>query len=91
MHETAPATTLNHGCGPVSHWRSALRLLRLLGALVMVLSIHACNDPQKPASPEPRPDFHLQDVNSNSARFSQVVSPRDYLGKVSAWYFGHAT
>lgn len=38
-----------------------------------------------------KPDFHLQDVNPNSARSGQAVSPRDYLGKVSAWYFGHAT
>ena len=38
-----------------------------------------------------RPDFHLQDVNLNSARSGQAVSPRDYLGKVSAWYFGHST
>lgn len=37
------------------------------------------------------PDFGLFDVNQNSATWSQVVSPRAQLGKVSAWYFGHAT
>jgi hypothetical protein len=45
-----------------------------------------------PGSPEaPKPDFSLADVNPNSATSGEQVSPRDYLGKVSAWYFGHAT
>ena len=37
------------------------------------------------------PDFSLTDVNANSPRNQQAVSPRDYLGKISAWYFGHST
>jgi hypothetical protein len=37
------------------------------------------------------PDFSLPDVNETSARYGELVSPRDYLGQVSAWYFGHAT
>ncbi|MCC6557716.1 MAG: hypothetical protein IT372_32595 [Polyangiaceae bacterium] len=37
------------------------------------------------------PDFSLMDVNPASARYDQPVSPRDYLMRVSAWYFGHAT
>ena len=37
------------------------------------------------------PDFSLTDVNANSARFREAVSPRDYLGQISAWYFGHST
>ncbi|MGQ0614165.1 MAG: hypothetical protein ACT4PV_10555 [Planctomycetaceae bacterium] len=36
-------------------------------------------------------DFLLDDVNPNSATFARMVSPRDQLGKVSAWYFAHAT
>ncbi len=36
-------------------------------------------------------DFLLDDVNPNSTTFGQMVSPRDQLGKVSAWYFAHAT
>ena len=36
-------------------------------------------------------DFALFDVNSTSSTYNQTVSPRDYLGQVSAWYFGHAT
>ena len=40
---------------------------------------------------DPRPDFQLEDVNPDSARFGEDVSPRDYLSQVSAWYFGHST
>jgi hypothetical protein len=35
--------------------------------------------------------FAVRDVNPNSSRYEEPVSPRDYLGRVSAWYFGHAT
>jgi hypothetical protein len=36
-------------------------------------------------------DFSLPDVNETSATFGLAVSPRDYLKKVSGWYFGHST
>lgn len=36
-------------------------------------------------------DFDLPDQNPNSARSGQSVSPRDYLGDVSGWYFIHST
>jgi hypothetical protein len=36
-------------------------------------------------------DFSLVDVNPNSATYNQAVSPRDYMGQLSAWYFGHGT
>jgi hypothetical protein len=37
------------------------------------------------------PEFSLPDVNETSPTFGQNVSPSDYLGEVSAWYFGHAS
>jgi hypothetical protein len=37
------------------------------------------------------PEFSLTDVNETSPTFGQNVSPSDYLGEVSAWYFGHAS
>ncbi len=37
------------------------------------------------------PDFALTDENPASSTYQDSVSPRDYLGQVSAWYFGHAT
>jgi hypothetical protein len=40
---------------------------------------------------QPAADFQLPDVNSTSPTFGQQVSPRDYLGQTSAWYFGHST
>ncbi len=36
-------------------------------------------------------DFSATDSNPASLRFQEGVSPRDYLGGVSAWYFGHST
>jgi|GEM_PF-1869921 len=39
---------------------------------------------------EPKPDFLVRDVNSNSPRNGQAVSPRDYRLQISAFYFGAA-
>ncbi len=50
---------------------------------------------QAGAPPEPSDDavsdFAVLDVNADSPRSQELVSPRDYLGRVSAWYFGHST
>lgn len=40
---------------------------------------------------QPMPNFHLVDDNTASITYQQPVSPRDYLMRASAWYFGHAT
>ena len=40
---------------------------------------------------EQMPDFARLDVNSTSTTYGHMVSPHDYEGKVSGWYFGHAT
>ena len=37
------------------------------------------------------PDFQLEDVNQTSLSYNLMVSPRDFLGAISAWYFGSAT
>ncbi len=42
-------------------------------------------------SDQAMPEFATPDVNPASARYNSDVSPRDYLRKISAWYFGHAT
>ena len=36
-------------------------------------------------------DFALRDVSPTSPSAGRDVSPRDYFGQVSAWYFGHST
>ncbi len=37
------------------------------------------------------PDFQLVDVNTNSDLHDEMISPRDYMGRVSGWYFIHTT
>jgi hypothetical protein len=37
------------------------------------------------------PNFALLDLNPASATYQQTVSPRDYLGSVSVWFFGYST
>jgi hypothetical protein len=54
-------------------------------------------DPSPDSGPGPEshprvaPAFALLDVNDTSPRFDEMVSPRDYRGTISAWYFGYAT
>jgi predicted component of type VI protein secretion system len=80
-----------------SAWRPALASVLLAG---LVLALASCNseNPIQPPGGGITPndtlqvaDFALPDVNPNSATHDQAISPRDYLNKVSAWYFGHAT
>ena len=70
-----------------------LSLARLAPILALTLLVGACGDDDEPTNPPAGvvPDFVLTDVNPESATAAQAVSPRDYLQKVSAWYFGHAT
>jgi hypothetical protein len=72
---------------------------RALLAAVLVL-VAGCNSTPSPTKPHtddpdtggsPASDFHLLDVNPASPRHDEGVSPRDYLGRISAWYFGHST
>ena len=74
--------------------------MRHISALLLVgvlLAAAGCDEDSKtPAGPGPVseaavPDFTLPDVNPNSATNGQDVSPRDHLGRISAWYFGHST
>ena len=68
--------------------------LRGVPALLVVLIAFGCGEDSTtaPIAPGTRvPDFSLPDVNPNSPTACTDVSPRDYEGKVSAWYFGHAT
>jgi hypothetical protein len=64
-------------------------MMRLL-PLVLLLAA-ACGGGSSGSSSEPVPDFLLADVNPNSATAGQMVSPRNYIGNVSGYYFGAAT
>jgi hypothetical protein len=63
-------------------------------ASLLALLLAGCGE-ETTAPPGPTasaaPDFSLQDVNPNSSTSAQMVSPRQYLDQISAWYFGHAT
>jgi hypothetical protein len=71
-----------------------LRGVFALSALTaLALLVAGCGD--NVTGPQPgssaMPAFSLLDVNPASGTFNQAVSPRQYLGQVSGWYFGHAT
>lgn len=69
------------------------RLNRRLAATILGLAVllgPGCSD--DPTKSDPRaPNFALIDVNPNSERHNETVSPRDYVGSISAYYFGAAT
>ena len=44
-----------------------------------------------PLADGPAPEFNLLDTNATSPTYGQTVSPRDYTGQVSGWYFGFGT
>jgi hypothetical protein len=72
--------------------RNAWRLL--VAAAMWALLVLGCGDDAPQGNlhlGEVAADFAIRDVNPASPRYDEPVSPRDYLGRVSAWYFGHAT
>lgn len=44
-----------------------------------------------PVRPVLVPDFALADLNPASSRYEETISPRDYIGRVSGYYFVHST
>jgi hypothetical protein len=60
--------------------------------LSLAVWVVACQ-PAVPAQPDGTPvaEFSLRDVNPESPRVGQDVNPRDYVGRVSGWYFGHSS
>ena len=71
--------------------KNATKRCAVIAALCVVLACGGKDDPVVPDPVEHAPDFALLDVNPNSSRHAESVSPRDYLNQVSVWYFGHAT
>ncbi len=74
-----------------------LRRQWILGLVIALFSggfVVACKDDSPTANhngPVMAANFSLEDVNDSSETFGAVISPRDYLGSISAWYFGHST
>ncbi len=74
-----------------------LRPQRLvLTGLVATLVLAGCDSASSIVDPAPDPtgtvvsDFSLEDENTTSPLYGTPVSPRDFLTKISGWYFGHA-
>lgn len=78
----------------MNHLPSRLaRLAALLAALTLALAA-GCRDDSPTSNQDDgdrAPAFRLVDLNSSSPTHDQSISPRDHLGRVSAWYFGHST
>ena len=78
--------------GFTTRWRRAAAMLCF--SAVLALAVGACGDDDDDTNnPPPEgvvPDFALRDVNPASTTHDEDVSPRDYLGGVSAYYFGDA-
>ena len=78
--------------------RSAYRLV-LLAVVGITFLLVGCSDGNSkktilgptPLPEDAAPDFSILDINPDSPRYDELVSPRDYVGHISAYYFGHAT
>lgn len=79
------------------HLRSASNVIAVAFCCASVVLLASCGgDDGSPTAPQIKPgevvtDFNLLDVNTTSATHDQQVSPKDYLKRISAWYFGFAT
>lgn len=66
-----------------------------LAALALILPAcgGGCCDGPTPRGPiaQTAPAFALEDVNDTSRTHGDSLSPRDYVGRISVWYFGHST
>ena len=65
--------------------------LSILAVLTMGCEEASSSSPEGWDHTGTAPDFQLEDVNTTSVSFGEVVSPRDQMESVSGWYFAHAT
>jgi hypothetical protein len=68
-----------------------MRWMRRVPLLILVLAGCSGGSTATQTPGDPEPAFQLQDVNENSTTFGTDVSPRNHMGRVSAWYFGRST
>ncbi len=74
----------------VNRIRRSLRFERLNDRVMLYAAVLQAEG-ESDISAEQVADFALVDENPTSATHQTAVSPRDYLGQVTGWYFGHAT
>ena len=85
---TEVPTPIFQETGRVSDTRSMVRTSLLTLPLLMLV---ACGGSSGSNDSNAQAEFLLPDVNPTSQTYNTNVSPRDYEGGVSAWYFGAAT
>ena len=70
------------------------------GSFLLILFLSSCGSGSSPtavsqsAPPEeqqPLQQIALLDANATSPSFGEPILPEDYLGTISAWYFGRST
>ena len=59
--------------------------------LLLFASLGAGCTASSPLDGEAVPEFELVDLNPTSPTAGEVISPSDFRGQVSAWYFTHST
>jgi hypothetical protein len=79
-----------HSCLPLRSFERNPNKSRLLASAMMGLCILAASS-SLTFGGEIMPDFTLTDVNPTSSTYDPTVSPRNFMGKVSGYYFGFAT
>jgi hypothetical protein len=93
----APRLTIGARSPRIPPVKRALAGSVLLAALALVGCGSSSSEAASPGGGTPVavgalvPDFSLLDVNPSSPTAGHLVSPRDYLKSVSAYYFTHTT
>lgn len=64
---------------------------RLALATATLVLAAACPSGRTLDTNQPVPEFSLEDANTSSASYGQLVSPSDFREVPSAWYFGHGS
>ncbi len=72
-------------------WRVSRLLLESLEPRRMLHGDDSAHEGGTTIDAEAAPEFLLTDVNPTSSTYQQLVSPRDFVGQVSGWYFGQAS
>tara|TARA_B100000029_G_scaffold28139_1_gene27371 strand:- start:457 stop:696 length:240 start_codon:yes stop_codon:yes gene_type:complete len=70
------------------------------GSFLLILFLVSCGSKSSatsasqsapPEKQQPLQQIALLDANATSPSFGETILPEDYLGTISAWYFGHSS
>ena len=82
-------TSISQKGASISHQGAPRLIRRHLAAILTVLGLSSWS--MSAVGQGIVPDFSLPDENSTSTTYQTNISPRDYVGQVSGWYFGLST